>query len=87
MQEEEAKLESEDEEYEDSAGDDTKDEPDDEQTKGNDIVSSRKKTPELLSLRLFRYVRVQKRRLITFPCSLLTEQSESLKSPMKRGSR
>ena len=37
------------------------------------IVSSRKKTPELLSLRLFRYVRVQKRRLISFHCSLLYE--------------
>ena len=37
------------------------------------VDSSRKKTPELLSLRLFRYVRVQKRKLITFHCSLLYE--------------
>ena len=37
------------------------------------VDSSRKKTPELLSLGLFRYVRVQKRRLMTFHCSSLYE--------------
>ncbi|KAL9124419.1 MAG: hypothetical protein Q9217_006247 [Psora testacea] len=64
VQEEQAKLGSEDEEYEDSAGGDAGGEATTGKLKELIIVSSRKKTPELLLLRLFRYVRVQKRRSI-----------------------
>lgn len=66
VQEEQARLKGEDIEHEDSAGGDAEDEED-------DAHSSGKKTPSLPSARFFQYVNLQKRRLISFHCSLSYE--------------